>query len=345
MADPSQPEQPTTHMVANPAYLDLKALHDDVEAAQDTLAQALKGPADLMHGREAWTGPTAAKAFTEEISGRDQRLPGLVRQILERGRGRDGADAQGGRAPAQPRDVDAVMRPDDGGGSSNYSSIQFSGMQSLISEVRTAGSTLQDTTRGLQSTATGCGVSSPAFAQIIEIGAWAESQVAGLERRLTLAQGAAKAIDPGLTGWTIDEPVDMTAAEAAKKGQALAQRIIDHNSTDSDFIKITDDTLDELELYEGDPDVLSAFYATLGPRETQAMPALLEGSGAQDSTQLEKLSRTFALAFNDPDPPAGFTEVTDVSRPPPATSRPHQLGPARHAAVGSVPARTSSPTS
>ncbi len=83
MADPSQPAQPTTHMVANPAYLELKALHDDVEAAQDTLAQALKGPADLMHGRDAWTGPTAAKAFTEEISGRDQRLPGLVRQILD----------------------------------------------------------------------------------------------------------------------------------------------------------------------------------------------------------------------------------------------------------------------
>ena len=65
-----------------------------------------------------------------------------------------------------------------------------------------------------------------------------------------------------------------------------------------DFIKITNGALDQLKLYENDPDVLSGFYAKLG-KETQMMPALLEGSGAQDTKQLEKLSETFALAFND----------------------------------------------
>ena len=215
------------------------------------------------------------------------------------------------------------MRPDDGGGSSNYSSIQFSGMASLISEVRSAGTTLQDTARSLQSEASGCGVSSPAFAQIIEIGSWAESQVAGLQRRLTLAKGAAALIEPGLDGWTIDEPVDMTEGQASAKGAALAQKILDHNRTDSDFIKLTDDALDQLKLYQGDPDVLSGFYAKLGPQMTQLMPSLLEGSGAQDTTQLQKLSQTFALAFNDPDPPQGFTDVTELFK----TSTGHEPDP------------------
>ena len=77
-----------------------------------------------------------------------------------------------------------MVRPDEGGGgSSNYSSIQFAGMSSLVSQVKSAGSTLQDTTKGLQDTASGCGVSCAAFSQIIEIGSWAEDQVAVLERR------------------------------------------------------------------------------------------------------------------------------------------------------------------
>lgn len=79
MADP---QEPRTQMIANPAYTTLQTLRNDVVAAQDSLAQALKTPAQLMQGREAWTGPTAATRFTEEVSGRAQRLPGLVQQIL-----------------------------------------------------------------------------------------------------------------------------------------------------------------------------------------------------------------------------------------------------------------------
>ena len=80
--DPNEPPEPTTQMVPNPAYTALKSLHDDVVAAQQSLSTALKAAADQMHNGTAWTGPTAAKAWTEEVSGRDQRLPGLVTQIL-----------------------------------------------------------------------------------------------------------------------------------------------------------------------------------------------------------------------------------------------------------------------
>lgn len=211
-----------------------------------------------------------------------------------------------------------MVRPTpDGGASGNYSSIQFEGMHALITAMSSAGTTLQDTTQGLRTRASGLGVSSPAFAQIIEIGTWAEEQVPGLQRRLTLARGAAASLGPTLSGWTITEPVTLTAAQAQKKGQDLAQKILDHNRTDSDFIKITDQTLDELQsLYGEDPDVLSAFYAKLGPQMTQAMPALLEGSGAQDSTQLEKLSNTLALAMQDPYPPKSFTDLTNAFKTP-----------------------------
>ena len=210
-----------------------------------------------------------------------------------------------------------MVRPDGGGGSSNYSSIQFAGMSSLVSQVRSAGSTLQDTTKGLQDTASGCGVSCAAFSQIIEIGSWAEDQVAGLERRLTLAQAAQNPTGYQLSGWTISEPVEMTATEAAEKGEDLAQQILDHNRTDGEFIDITDDVLDELQsLYGNDPDVLSAFYATLGP-QTQLMPSLLEGSGATDSTQIEKISQTLAMAMKDPNPPEEFAEVLEVLKATP----------------------------
>ncbi len=82
MSDPKEPPVPTTQTVPNPAYAALKALHDDVVAAQYSLSNALKSAADQMHNGTAWTGPTAAKAWTEDVSGRDQRLPGLVQQIL-----------------------------------------------------------------------------------------------------------------------------------------------------------------------------------------------------------------------------------------------------------------------
>ena len=108
---------------------------------------------------------------------------------------------------------------------------------------------------------------------------------------MTLAHAAQSPTGYQLSSSTISEPVEMTSTEAAEKGEKLAQQILDHNYTDGEFIEITDDVLDELQsLYGNDPDVLSAFYAKLGP-QTQLMPSLLEGSGATDSTQIEKLSR------------------------------------------------------
>lgn len=78
-----KPEEPRTVEVANPDYEDLKQLKEDISGARSTLESSLKRPADAMHDGSAWTGPTAAKAFTQEISGRADQIPGLVSQLVE----------------------------------------------------------------------------------------------------------------------------------------------------------------------------------------------------------------------------------------------------------------------
>lgn len=202
-----------------------------------------------------------------------------------------------------------MVRPDDGGGGGDYSSIKFAGMTALVGQVRSAGTTLQDTTKSLQSRASGCAVSCPAFAEIIAIGAWAEGQVDDLRRRLTLAQAAQSPIGTPLSEWTISEPVTMTTAEAEAKGRALAQRIKDHRSTDGQTADNIHEAALQLGIYAQDPDVLSAFFAEMGD-QTAMLPELMEASGSDTATEdLQALSVAFGNAMKDPEPPQAFTDL------------------------------------
>lgn len=79
----SSPDEPKTYQVANPAYVELEQLKTAVEGAQDSLKTALRSASALMQGGDAWTGPTTATTFAQEIQGRDQQLPGLVGQVLQ----------------------------------------------------------------------------------------------------------------------------------------------------------------------------------------------------------------------------------------------------------------------
>jgi hypothetical protein len=78
----AEPEEPTTVEIANPDYTALVSLRSAVLDAQESLAKALDAATQQMNDGTAWTGPTAATAFTAEISGRSARLPGLVQQVL-----------------------------------------------------------------------------------------------------------------------------------------------------------------------------------------------------------------------------------------------------------------------
>lgn len=74
--------EPKTHEVPNPDYAALEALKTAVQGAEHSIGTALKSAAAQMTGGSAWTGPTAATDFTQEIEGRSNKLPGLVQQIL-----------------------------------------------------------------------------------------------------------------------------------------------------------------------------------------------------------------------------------------------------------------------
>lgn len=211
-----------------------------------------------------------------------------------------------------------MVRPDGGGGGGDYSSIKFAGMSSLVSQVTSAGSTLQETSKSLQSQASACSVSCPAFSQITEIGSWAEDQVSGLQRRLTLAEAMQSAPGNGsqLSEWTISEPPSMTAAEAEAKGRSIAKKITDHPYTDQTTVDNIHFAAGELRSYSNDPDVLSAFYAQLGLQETQSLPDLLkasggDNSGTQGAEDMKVFSQSFAGAMKDSSPPTGFTEIKD----------------------------------
>ena len=204
-----------------------------------------------------------------------------------------------------------MNRPaDGGGGGGDYSSITPEVMNDLVANVKGAGSTLQTLVSGYQTRASGLGVSSPAFAKLLEMASWATDQVPMLQRRLTLAE----AMEPvGATGYdhvVLSEPIAMTSSEAGAKGEELAQKILDHNHTDQGYVDLADDTLDELRnVYGNDPEVLSAFYAKLGPVGSQTMLSMYEASGGTDPDYVQKVSETFGTAFKDTDPPSEFQAI------------------------------------
>lgn len=205
-----------------------------------------------------------------------------------------------------------MVKLDDGGGGGggDYSMIDISRMETLISSLKSEGETLQDTTEGFKSRASSLGVTDPAFTKVISTGTWCEDALPDLRRRLNLAKGLMGSTTPDYDTTYISEPLEMTAEEAEEKGRELAEDLKNHNRTDEEYVEIAERTFRDLELlYGNDPDVLSAFYAELGPQHTQMLPSLLGASGETGTATLERISRTLGTAFHDTDPPDGFKDV------------------------------------
>ena len=191
-----------------------------------------------------------------------------------------------------------------------YSSIEPDVMADMISSLSTAANTLQDT-GGLKADCDYWGVGAP-FVQITAIGAWVEAELPMLRRRLSLAQ--ALETQAGTNAFVrIVEPPAMTAEEAAQLGRELAARLAAYNRTDQAGAELLHEIAQELQRYENDPDVMSAFFGQLGPQYTQTIPQLMSASGSDTGAQdLEIYSRALGVAMNDVDPPADFTQVTSA---------------------------------
>ena len=204
-----------------------------------------------------------------------------------------------------------------------YSAIDPDVMSTMISSLTTGANTLQDT-GSLKSRCAYWGVGSQ-FTQINAIGDWVEGELPMLRRRLNLAR--ALEMQSGTESFVqVLEPPELTAEEAAQIGRDLATRLANHNHTDEEGARLFHEIALELQKYQNDPDVMSAFYAQLGPQRTQLIPELMTASGSSTAREdLEIYSRALGVAMADVDPPTelaqvtnAFTDVDDDNVPVPA---------------------------
>jgi hypothetical protein len=202
------------------------------------------------------------------------------------------------------------MQLADGGGGSNYSAIDVGQLSSMIGSLSTAADQLQSKASSLRSQAAFWGIGDAEFREITEIGRWADDELPELRRRLNLAK-AIESQSASVGTVYLTEPV-LSADEAQRRGEELAQRLLAHNRTDEEGAELLHDVASDLGAYSNDPDVLSAFYAELGPQYTQMIPSLMPASGSDTAAEdLEVYSRALGVATLDTDPSSGFTEVKD----------------------------------
>lgn len=70
-------------MQPNPRHQELTELLNMAEDMQEDIAEALKDAHRIMDGAEAWTGPTTAATFLEDLGYRHEDLPGIAQRLVD----------------------------------------------------------------------------------------------------------------------------------------------------------------------------------------------------------------------------------------------------------------------
>lgn len=70
-------------MMPNPRHEALQELLTTAEGKQEAIAEALKDAHRIMDEGEAWSGPSTAKTFLEDLGYRHEDLPGLAQQLVD----------------------------------------------------------------------------------------------------------------------------------------------------------------------------------------------------------------------------------------------------------------------
>ncbi|AYY12464.1 hypothetical protein EF847_06840 [Actinobacteria bacterium YIM 96077] len=70
-------------MRPNPAHGAIEEILQDAEAVQADIAEALDEAHRIMNDGEAWTGPTTAQAFLDELEERKGNMPRLAERLVE----------------------------------------------------------------------------------------------------------------------------------------------------------------------------------------------------------------------------------------------------------------------
>lgn len=203
------------------------------------------------------------------------------------------------------------MAPEGGGGSS-YAAIDVGELRTLIRSLEDAAETLRDAPRSLRPRASYFGIGTDELRELEEIGAWADDELPGLRRRLNLAQELDHMTGGLLSTVDLSEPT-LTTAAAEELGADLANRMTELTNLDEEAAEVYHEIALELRAYAHDPDVMSAFFAALGPDQVQMLPSQLVGMGSPTAAEdLESFSYAFSVAARDLDPADGFTDVLDA---------------------------------
>lgn len=182
---------------------------------------------------------------------------------------------------------------------SEYSSVSVEGMDDLVSAMNRAHSTLTSDLDTLRSRMRSADVTTEAFTDLDRIADWVDEQIPGLERRRNLAV-AITGDRPETTMVQFEEPLRFDSPEDAEQyGRDLAQQYLEHGTIDAARF---DELFAEMEDYVDDPDVMAGFYLELGPQQTEILPSVLHGSGADDAERyLELFSVGLGTALNTTD--------------------------------------------
>jgi hypothetical protein len=209
-----------------------------------------------------------------------------------------------------------MSRPDEGGGSSDISAITVGSLAAMVTDLEAQAKTLQGQA-SLKRQVGEYGIGMTEFQHIIDVGKWIDTELPMLRRRLTLAKALEQQAGPGKIV-SLTEPVRLpTEAELAKM-RDLAKKIKDHGRTDEEGAKLYHDAALALSAAGNDPDLISAFFAELGPDQTQMMATMMTACGSKTAGEDMKLfSKAFGTASKDIDPPQGFTDIMNAFKQPP----------------------------
>lgn len=209
-----------------------------------------------------------------------------------------------------------MSRPDEGGGSSDFSAISVGSLAAMVTDLEGRSKTLQGQST-LKRRAGEFGIGTTEFQNIIDVGRWIDNELPMLRRRVTLAKALEQQAGPGLSVF-LDEPVKLPSEADLAKMRDLAKKLNEHNRTDEEGARLYHEAALALAASGNDPDLMSAFFAELGPQRTQSLAQLMSASGSKTAQQdMQLFSKAFGTATKDTDPPRGLVDIMNQFKQPP----------------------------
>jgi hypothetical protein len=104
--------------------------------------------------------------------------------------------------------------------------------------------------------------------------------------------------------------MNLTPAQAAQQGSALAEEMLKLNSTDAEGARRAHEIAQQLASHKDDPAFTSAFYGTLGPQRTKIIPIFMTQSGSDTAADdLKIYSHALGTALTAPYPAPGMDKI------------------------------------